>query len=126
MWKPLILTLCYLMLLGQPEGEGVLLQPEYLHLHGDMWARQKRAMLRASEAAKAEAAALLEACRGPGGIPELTEQPAYVTGGQLFPHQLSGVNWLRRQWVGGGHAVLADDSGMGKTATAVAYLQCLM
>ena len=83
-------------------------------------------MLRASDAAKAEATSLLEAVRGPVGVPDLSEQPACISGGRLFPHQLSGVNWLRKQWVAGSHAVLADDSGMGKTATAVAYLQSIL
>ena len=109
----------------QPEGEGLLLQPEFMHLHGDMWARQQRALHKASEAAAREAEAALAAVKQ-AGVTDLTAQPECVKGGRLFPHQLEGVSWLRRQWVEGRHAVLADDSGMGKTATVVAFLQCVL
>ena len=109
----------------QPEGEGLLLQPEFMHLHGDMWARQQRALRRASEPAAREAEAAIAAAKQ-AGVPDLTGQPDCVKGGRLFPHQLAGVSWLRRQWVEGTHAVLADDSGMGKTATVVAFLQCVL
>ena len=90
-----------------------------------MWARQQRALYKASEAAAREAEAALSAAKQ-AGVPDLMEQPDYVTGGKLFPHQLAGVSWLRRQWVDGQHAVLADDSGMGKTATVVAFLKCIL
>ena len=96
-----------------------------MYLHGDMWARQQRALYKASEAAAREAEAALSAAKQ-AGVPDLMEQPDYVTGGKLFPHQLAGVSWLRRQWVDGHHAVLADDSGMGKTATVVAFLKCIL
>ena len=94
-------------------------------LHANMWARQQRALHRASPAASAAAAAVLEAARQQP-LPPLSQQPSYVTGGRLFPHQLAGADWLRRQWASGDHAVLADDSGMGKTATVVAFLQCIL
>ena len=41
------------------------------------------------------------------------------------PWHLQAVNWLRRQCVGGLSAVLADEPGMGKTASVVTFVQSL-
>lgn len=38
---------------------------------------------------------------------------------------MQALNWLRRHTVDGVAAVLADDPGLGKTATAVAFTQAL-
>lgn len=35
------------------------------------------------------------------------------------------VNWLRRQWSEGNNAVLADEQGLGKSASVLAFLQGL-
>lgn len=110
----------------QAEGEGLLLQPEYLHLHRDMWASHQRAANKGSPASVAASASALAAAQAPDGLQDLVAQPSYVYGGQLFPHQLACLNWLRRQWVAGSHAVLADDSGMGKTAATIAFFQSLL
>lgn len=57
--------------------------------------------------------------------PEISEQPEWVRGGKLYPHQLEAVNWLRRQWAADTPVLLADDVGLGKTATVIAFLQFL-
>ena len=57
--------------------------------------------------------------------PDITEQPEWVRGGKLYPHQLEAVNWLRRQWAADAPVLMADDSGLGKTATVIAFLQFL-
>lgn len=35
------------------------------------------------------------------------------------------INWLRRQWSEGNNAVLADEQGMGKSASVLAFLRSL-
>ncbi|GIL66592.1 hypothetical protein Vafri_20082 [Volvox africanus] len=112
----------------EAEGAKQLLQPEYVALHTAMWARCKRALFKASRAAAEAAAEALAAATSTGSrpLPELTEQPAYVTGATLRTHQLQAVNWLRRMWTTGKHAVLADDMGLGKTATVATFLQSLI
>ena len=35
------------------------------------------------------------------------------------------VNWLRRQWSEGNNAVLADEQGLGKSASVLTFLQSL-
>ncbi|GLI58399.1 hypothetical protein VaNZ11_000099 [Volvox africanus] len=112
----------------EAEGAKQLLQPEYVALHTAMWARCKRALYKASRAAAEAAAEALAAATSTGSrpLPELTEQPAYVTGAILRTHQLQAVNWLRRMWTAGKHAVLADDMGLGKTATVATFLQSLI
>ncbi|KAK9823247.1 hypothetical protein WJX72_001331 [[Myrmecia] bisecta] len=105
------------------EGEGVLVHPTYLPLHRELWGRQQRALQRSRPEAIGAAAALREA--GRASLADLQEQPEYVAGGQLHPHQLEAVNWLRRMWVEGKSALLADDLGLGKTATVISFIQCL-
>ena len=90
-----------------------------------MWARQRHALLKAGPRA-AEAASAARAAAEAGPLPELSEQPVFVTGGRLYPHQLAAVNWLRSMWVRKQAAVLADDQGLGKTATLITYLQCML
>lgn len=53
-------------------------------------------------------------------------QPGYVLGAQLQPHQLSALQWLRSMWVAKRPAVLADEQGLGKTASCIAYLSALL
>ena len=38
---------------------------------------------------------------------------------------MQAINWLRQQWARGVNAVLADDKGLGRTATVITFLQCL-
>ncbi len=59
------------------------------------------------------------------GVQELTSNPPYVLGAPLHPHQLAAVNWMRNAWASQTNILLADDSGQGKTATVLSFLQSL-
>ncbi|KAL2473962.1 Protein CHROMATIN REMODELING 4 [Forsythia ovata] len=52
----------------------------------------------------------------------LTEQPAELLGGSLFPHQLEALNWLRKCWHKSKNVILADEMGLGKTVSACAFI----
>ncbi|XP_010538629.1 PREDICTED: protein CHROMATIN REMODELING 4 [Tarenaya hassleriana] len=58
-------------------------------------------------------------------IATLTEQPAELKGGALFPHQLEALNWLRKCWYKSKNVILADEMGLGKTVSACAFLSSL-
>ena len=78
---------------------------------------------------KAEALAGLskngrESCRPPD-IEALTEQPEWLKGGLLFPHQVEALNWLRKSWHRQRNVILADEMGLGKTISACAFLSSL-
>ncbi|KAL4578136.1 hypothetical protein LXL04_014255 [Taraxacum kok-saghyz] len=60
----------------------------------------------------------------PSDVVNLTEQPKEL-GGQLFPHQLEALNWLRKCWHRGKNVILADEMGLGKTISACAFLSSL-
>lgn len=55
-------------------------------------------------------------------FPRLTDPDASRT---TFPRPDQAVNWLRRQWSEGNNAVLADEQGLGKSASVLAFLQSL-
>jgi chromodomain-helicase-DNA-binding protein 4 len=55
----------------------------------------------------------------------LTEQPKYLMGGLLFPHQLEALNWLRKCWFKSRNVILADEMGLGKTVSACAFISSL-
>ncbi|KAI8144647.1 P-loop containing nucleoside triphosphate hydrolase protein [Fennellomyces sp. T-0311] len=57
---------------------------------------------------------------------ELKQQPEFVRGGNLMPHQLDGLNWLIFQWERNLGCVLADDMGLGKTIQIVTLLNYLL
>jgi SNF2 family DNA or RNA helicase len=50
------------------------------------------------------------------------QQPPWVQGAALLPHQIQACAWLRSMWLQRRAAVLADDQGLGKTASAAAYI----
>lgn len=49
-------------------------------------------------------------------------QPSLVTGGQLHPYQLAGVEWLISLYENGLNGVLADEMGLGKTLQTISFL----
>lgn len=57
---------------------------------------------------------------------QLDQQPSWVHGAPLLPHQLQAAAWLRAMWLQRRAAVLADDQGLGKTASAAAYIASLL
>ncbi|KAI7857532.1 P-loop containing nucleoside triphosphate hydrolase protein [Circinella umbellata] len=60
------------------------------------------------------------------GRHELKQQPDFIRGGTLMPHQLDGLNWLIFQWERAKGCVLADDMGLGKTIQIVTFLNFLL
>lgn len=55
----------------------------------------------------------------------MESQPPYTHGTQLQRHQLAALQWLRSMWVAKRPAVLADEQGLGKTASCIAYIAAL-
>lgn len=53
---------------------------------------------------------------------KLTQQPAFLRGGQLRDYQLEGLNWLLYSWCTGTNGILADEMGLGKTLQTIALL----
>eukprot|EP00899_Mesostigma_viride_P026443 jgi/Mesvir1/6984/Mv09124-RA.1 len=54
-----------------------------------------------------------------------TEQPSFIKGGELFPHQMEALNWLRRAYRHKRHVILADEMGLGKTISATCFLSAI-
>lgn len=54
-------------------------------------------------------------------------QPAYIdiTGMELHPYQLEGINWLRYSWTHQTDTILADEMGLGKTIQTIVFLYSL-
>ena len=64
----------------------MLVVPDHLHLHRELWQRQHHALQRGQpEAAEAAAAAKQHAIQN---FEDLQQQPPYVRGGHLQEHQL--------------------------------------
>jgi SNF2 family DNA or RNA helicase len=57
---------------------------------------------------------------------QIEQQPAYIHGTALQRHQLSALQWLRTMWLAKRPAVLADEQGLGKTASCIAYIASLL
>ena len=55
----------------------------------------------------------------------LTEQPSSITGGELRPYQLEGVNWLVSLDHHGVGGILGDEMGLGKTLQVISFLAFL-
>ena len=75
------------------EGEGMLVKPQYLELHKQLWKRQKEAVRKASSEAEAEAKAALVKARK--YALDIQDRPPYITDkATLYPHQLQVPNSL--------------------------------
>lgn len=57
---------------------------------------------------------------------EKKTQPATLTGGELMPYQLEGINWLYYKWWSRQNAILADEMGLGKTIQIIGLLATLV
>lgn len=51
-----------------------------------------------------------------------TSSPSYVTGGTLRDYQVQGLNWLVSLFEHGINGVLADEMGLVRFTTSLAYL----
>lgn len=56
---------------------------------------------------------------------KLEAQPDSLTGGEMMPYQLDGINWLYYQWFRKQNAILADEMGLGKTIQVIGFLTTL-
>ena len=65
------------------------MKPQYKVLLRHLWQRQFNAELKASQEAMIEEKAALQAARK--GLKEIQEQPDWVRGPPLFPHQLQVI-----------------------------------
>ena len=55
----------------------------------------------------------------------LSKQPETLTGGELMPYQLEGLNWIYYQWFKQNNAILADEMGLGKTIQVIGFMAAL-
>ncbi|KAK9839116.1 hypothetical protein WJX74_009858 [Apatococcus lobatus] len=113
----------------EAESEGALVHPDYLPLFQGLWQRQQAAVQRADPSLLEAAAAVQEGVRGQatgqllaGNLPAAAQLAAAPS---LHPHQLGAINAMRALWAGNMNALLAHEPGLGKTATAVVFAQCL-
>lgn len=103
--------------------------PRYYHLTKQLWTEMAEATERCSPEALQEgtrARAALQQLLAKDPAAALQEQPSWVKGGRLSEHQLEGLSFLRRSYAQGHPAVLADAPGLGKGATACAYILTLL
>lgn len=108
----------------EAETDPALAKSECMALLRALWERQVAAIRRASPQVLEEAQAARIAARG--NLPQIESTPDYVArGGEFRPHQCEAINWLRKEWSEGNNAVLADEGGLGKSATVLAFLQSL-
>jgi len=56
---------------------------------------------------------------------KVTDQPKMLTGGQLKPYQLAGLEWLVSLYNNKLNGILADEMGLGKTIQTIALLSYL-
>lgn len=56
----------------------------------------------------------------------LLKQPSCISGGQMRPYQLEGLNWMIRLKENGINGILADEMGLGKTLQSISILGYLM
>jgi hypothetical protein len=57
---------------------------------------------------------------------KLKDQPSTLTGGEIMPHQVEGMNWLLRKFHHKKNAILADEMGLGKTIQIIAFIAALV
>lgn len=68
--------------------------------------------------------AVLRLCRGPACLPAPLPLNTPSPPPPAAPSR-QAINWLRRQWSEGNNAVLADEQGLGKSASVLTFLQSL-
>ncbi|RKF75151.1 Chromatin remodeling factor mit1 [Golovinomyces cichoracearum] len=57
---------------------------------------------------------------------EFKEKPSGLTGGQMMPYQMEGLNWLLYNFYQKKNVILADEMGLGKTIQIIALLTALV
>jgi chromodomain-helicase-DNA-binding protein 4 len=56
---------------------------------------------------------------------ELKKQPSALTGGQMMPYQMEGLNWLLYKFHQKKNVILADEMGLGKTIQIISLIASL-
>jgi chromodomain-helicase-DNA-binding protein 4 len=56
----------------------------------------------------------------------LKKQPSALTGGEMMPYQLEGLNWLLYNFHQKKNVILADEMGLGKTIQIISLFACLV
>lgn len=95
---------------------------ECVRLAKHLWGRQSRALRRSTVEARDAFEKKFNEFKKT--YVEITESPTYLRQ-QLMPHQLDAINWLRQNWVMRKHCMLADEQGLGKTATVLSFINSL-
>ena len=106
-----------------------ILDPRYLSHLTAFWRRQYACLALSKPAAKEAYLARLEQAKS--AVPAVAEdaedpplgQPEYITVAQLEQHQLIGAAMLRRMYLLGNDAVIADGPALGIAATVLTYMQ---
>lgn len=101
-----------------PADRHMLLGTEYLHFAVELLGHTEGVRLRLDDSVRAALASWNDA---------LSEDPDLsLFEGELLPHQMEALRWMRARTVQGrGFGLLADEMGLGKTVTASAFLACL-
>ena len=106
----------------EAETEPFMARQESVDLATKLWQRQAKALRRSQPQAQEKFESSIQAfCEN---MTDMTESPSYLSR-KLMEHQLEGVNWLRKHWAMREHCMLADDQGLGKTATVLTFLRSL-
>ncbi len=106
----------------EAETEPFMARQESVDLATELWQRQAKALRRSQPQAQEKFESSIKAfCEH---TTEMAESPSYLSR-KLMEHQLEGVNWLRKHWALREHCMLADDQGLGKTATILTFMRSL-
>ncbi|KUJ15594.1 uncharacterized protein LY89DRAFT_719327 [Mollisia scopiformis] len=57
---------------------------------------------------------------------ELKKQPSALSGGDMMPYQLQGLNWLLYNFHQMKNVILADEMGLGKTIQIISFIAALV
>ncbi len=106
----------------EAETEPFMARQQSVDLATQLWQRQAKALRRSLPQVQEKfESSVKEFCEN---MTEIAESPPYLSQ-KLMEHQLEGVNWLRKHWAVREHCMLADDQGLGKTATVLTFLRSL-
>lgn len=59
-------------------------------------------------------------------LPQVTEQPTLLQGGELRAYQLEGLQWMLSLFNNNLNGILADEMGLGKTIQTIALIAYLL
>jgi chromodomain-helicase-DNA-binding protein 7 len=59
-------------------------------------------------------------------IQQLCKSPSFKDNRQLREYQITGLNWLLKNWNNKRNSILADEMGLGKTIQAIAFINTLV